>query len=63
MTDALRYATGNKVIIARALSGFRGSADRDPRTGAMCDSWVAGANSWRIFRSGDQLLPAYVLHY
>ncbi|KAJ1628449.1 hypothetical protein T492DRAFT_147776 [Pavlovales sp. CCMP2436] len=67
LTDALRrrYATGNKIILARALPGFQGTADGDwdTRTGTRFDSWVAGASSWRIFRSGDQHLPAYVLHY
>jgi hypothetical protein len=56
LAEALKYGAGGgkKIILARALPG---------RSGAR-DSWSAGAGrSWRIFRSGEQLLPVYVLRY
>ncbi|KAG5186162.1 hypothetical protein JKP88DRAFT_276500 [Tribonema minus] len=43
------------VILARALKGQEGERGQG-------DRWGAGGN-WRVFRSGAQLLPCYVVYY
>jgi hypothetical protein len=55
------YVKGRKmVILAKGLKGrFQDTAKGD----ANADSWRGGGKEWCIFRSGDQLLPVYVVHY
>ncbi|KAJ1627849.1 hypothetical protein T492DRAFT_876119 [Pavlovales sp. CCMP2436] len=60
LATALGYAKGSKkAILARALPGRRGTSEH-----SQCDSCGDRTrSSWRIFRSGDQLLPMYLLHF
>jgi hypothetical protein len=57
------FARGcNKVILAKGLRGrFQdvGNAQQDRNA----DSWRGGGPDWCIFRTGQQLLPVYVVHF
>ena len=58
--DALSYNGGcNMVILAQGLQGAHSEAVR-----AGADSWRGKAGSdWAIFRTSEQLLPVYVVHF
>jgi hypothetical protein len=56
------YVKGRKMIII--AKGLKGRFQDTERGGANADSWRGPrGREWCIFRSGDQLLPVYVVHY
>lgn len=46
---------GNAVVLSKALEGTRGRQEQD-------DCWVPRGD-WLIFKSGEQLLPTYAVHW
>jgi hypothetical protein len=57
---AMGYNGGNnRVILARALVGTQ---KQQPRADAETDSWVP-QKDWMIFKSGQQILPCYVVYF
>eukprot|EP00961_Rhodomonas_salina_P069051 927172-Rhodomonas_salina.1 len=52
------YSRGGSIILCQALPGVTGSDYRDP----TIDSWSPKPD-WMIFRTAEQLLPKYVLHF
>ena len=53
----MHYGHGQAVILALAKPGKVGKRESDD-----CDSWQPKGD-WYIFRSGAQLLPAYILYF
>jgi len=49
------YARGNCVILAKALEGVRGAQEAS-------DCWAPKLD-WLVFKTGEQLLPKYVVHW
>jgi len=59
-TDPVGYNGGSKkLILSKALTGSTGS-DIKGKDGS--DSWTPNRD-WRIFKTGEQLLPRYVIHF
>ena len=46
---------GNRVILAKALEGVKGRQEVD-------DCW-APKDDWLVFKTGEQLIPKYVVHF
>jgi hypothetical protein len=53
----MQYAgnSGNRVILAKALEGVKGEQ-------GVGDCW-APRGDWLVFKTGEQLLPSYVVHW
>jgi hypothetical protein len=55
----------NSVILATGLNGVTGivgQGDNWKPVGKFCRKLLQ-ENDWRIFRTGEQLLPRYVIHF